>query len=289
MSYYFKNLQPGVDESSSEDDELEQVLHGKQHYAGDASSDDDELSSLTFGSLKKAEDALQREEAHEAVHTRVRKDARPRESARSRREASDGDDSSDSEAGFFEEDEKRRSSGRRHKHAPSEQSAKRPVSKVRQIPGLEAARREEPLPDIRFDKSLGRAEDLAKVRNNYKFLDAYREKEIGELSALLADKKFLRKASEREVQELQQRLTSMRSRLQTVQNRDTERQVLRDYERSINQGNKTKFHLKKSEQKKVVQKWKFDHMKARQRDKVMERKRKKQRGKEFRSFEFHRN
>ncbi|AAS53928.1 AFR557Cp [Eremothecium gossypii ATCC 10895] len=287
MSYYFKNLQPGVDESSSED-ELEQMLHGKQR-ADDASSEDDELSSLTFGSLKKAEDALQREEAHEAVHNRARAEARPRGSARSRQEASDSEDSSDSEAGFFEEDDRRRASGaRRHKHAPSEQSAKRPVSKVRQIPGLESARREEPQPDIRFDKSLGRAEDLAKVRSNYRFLDDYRQQEISELSALLADKKFLRKASEREVQQLQQRLTSMRSRLQTVQNRDTERQVLRDYERSINQGNKTKFHLKKSEQKKVVQKWKFDHMKARQRDKVMERKRKKLRGKEFRSFEFHR-
>lgn len=45
--------------------------------------------------------------------------------------------------------------------------------------------------------------------------------------------------------------------------------------------------MKKSEKRKVVQKWKFDHMKAKQREKVMERKRKKRLGKEFKQFEFH--
>lgn len=141
--------------------------------------------------------------------------------------------------------------------------------------------------DIRFDKSLGKAEDYESIRKRYQFLDEYRQKEISELSRLLNDRKFVNKISERERDEMQEKLTSMRSKLQTLKNRDLDRKILKDYETEINKGNKTKYHLKESEKRKVIQKYKFDHMKAKQREKVMDRKRKKRLGKEFKQFSFH--
>lgn len=71
-----------------------------------------------------------------------------------------------------------------------------------------------------------------------------------------------------------------------MKNRDLEHNIIKDYEESLNKENKNKFHLKRSEKRKLVQKWKFEHMKSKQREKVMERKRKKRLGKEFKQFEF---
>jgi len=118
-------------------------------------------------------------------------------------------------------------------------------------------------------------------------LDEYREKEIDELQKLLQDRKFLSKIDQGEREEMEQRLKSMKSRLQSMKNKDLEREILKEYESDMNKNNNTRYHLKKSEKRKVVQKWKFDHMKAKQREKVMERKRKKRLGKEFKQFEFH--
>lgn len=141
--------------------------------------------------------------------------------------------------------------------------------------------------DIRFDKSTGKALDSSIIRKRYQFLDEYREKEIDELQKLLQDRKFLSKIDQGEREEMEQRLKSMKSRLQSMKNKDLEREILKEYESDMNKNNNTRYHLKKSEKRKVVQKWKFDHMKAKQREKVMERKRKKRLGKEFKQFEFH--
>ena len=84
-------------------------------------------------------------------------------------------------------------------------------------------------------------------------------------------------------------LKSMKSKLQSIKNQDLEKNIIKEYEDNMNEGNQTRFHLKKADKRKVIQKWKFDHMKARQREKVMERKRKKRLGKEFKQFEFHQN
>lgn len=87
--------------------------------------------------------------------------------------------------------------------------------------------------------------------------------------------------------EMEQQVRQMKSRLETVQVMEMEQKIVKDYEAEINKNNKNKFHLKESEKRKVIQKWKFEHMKGKQREKVMERKRKKRLGKEFKQFEFH--
>lgn len=320
MSYYFKNLKPQYNsEDDSELDEVTQALAGRENgNYGEESSSEDELETLSFGSLKKADTMLQDEETHEKIKGKdktLQKKKTNEKSFKSKEkqqeavvdepkmfvEESFDDDTSSDEGTFFEEDGSdndeqmgtSNKNGRRKKknskHAPTEASAKRPVSKIRKIPGIEVpiSRNSNLYQDIRFDKSMGKSEEYDKIRQRYKFLDEYRQREIDELGTMLHDRKFLNKISAREKDELESKFTSMKSKLQTIQNRDLERQIVKGYEGDINKGNKTKYHLKESEKRKVIQKWKFDHMKAKQREKVMERKRKKRLGKEFKQFEFH--
>lgn len=317
MSYYFKNIKPGYD-SESEGDDLEELLKKNVKTKGiteDNESDDDELRALSFGSLKKADAILSEEDEEEAV---IRKrDITPQKklkvgSFKDKDDESDlnsvsgsdsgSDSDSDSEqTGFFEEDEVDRKTAnnnnqkkkKKSKHAPTEQSSKKRVSKRREIPGLNVPQNlnSNLYQDIRFDKSLGDGQptDNTAARRHYQFLDEYRENEIHELEKLAKDRKFLTKISDYEREEMAERLKSMKSKLQTVKNRDLERQIIKDYEKEINKDNVGKFHLKKGDKRKVIQKWKFDHMKANQREKVMERKRKKRLGKEFKQFEFHKS
>lgn len=318
MSYYFKNLKPGYEsEGELEDEELLKVLSRRKVEEDDEASSDDELSKLSFDAIKRAEAQLEQETVKETPKVKRKSGGLSRqqwikdevseeeESSKAKSFAEESFDDQDSESsseeeGLFEEEiasrpgkVTARSNSEKNKkkksHAPSEQSSKKRVPRIRKIPGLEIPQNmnENLYQDIRFDKSLGKSEDYESIRKRYKFLDEYRQKEINELTTMLKDRKFLSKISDHERDEMEKRLTSMRSRLQSLQNRDLDRKILKDYESEINKGNKTKYHLKESEKRKVIQKYKFDHMKAKQREKVMDRKRKKRRGKEFKQFTFH--
>lgn len=313
-------------EFEEDPDELRRILqrqkpskHSAASGAADDGSDDDEdeLKTLSFGAIQKADRILEKEAREE----RRRDTRKPKQFKEEKFEDSSSDSNSDqpqsgdeqrneesdsdSEGGFFEEDDEdedseaegrsrgqrggRNDKKQRHKHAPSEQSSKRRVSRIRKIEGLDNNRNRGSsiYQDVRFDKSMGRATDQDVVRRRYAFLDEYREKEIAELDGMLHDRKFMNKVSDYERESMEGELRSMKSRLQSVKNRDLEKNIIRDYEDKMNEGNQTRFHLKKADKRKVVQKWKFDHMKAKQREKVMERKRKKRLGKEFKQFEFH--
>ncbi|CCF55861.1 hypothetical protein KAFR_0A04260 [Kazachstania africana CBS 2517] len=304
MSYFFKNIKPGLE--SDEDDELDDVLSrtivGKNKFDEEDELSDDEMKTLSFGSLKKAESMLDEEDGRGKKKVknseRDAKIVRKGEAKTFREEAfSDSDDSNDdqsdsegdSDGAFFEEENGQKHQQRKmgkHKHAPAEQSSKKRVSKIRQIPGIKN-QSSNLYQDIRFDRSLGDEADVAKIRRRYKFLDEYREKEIEELQGMLHDRKFMSKITDKDRDEMQNRLVSMKSKLQTIKNKDLEQQIVKEYENKINESNNSRYHLKNSEKRKVIQKWKFDHMKAKQREKVMERKRKKRLGKEFKQFEFH--
>ncbi|SCU82433.1 LADA_0C05248g1_1 [Lachancea dasiensis] len=308
MSYFFKNLQPGneVDEGS-EDDELLRTLSKRniQDEDNDSETDDDGLSNLSFDALRKAEAQLENELRGEkkrglSSSKRTSIQAVPQAAETKDKyydeESFDENSASSSDGeGLFEEESVRRTDSLNHtktkkkSHAPAEQSAKKRASRIRQIPGLEIpkSKNENLYQDIRFDKSMAKSDDYGNIRKHYSFLDEYRQNEINELTSLLKDRKFLKKITDHEKNEMEERLTSMKSKLQTLQNRDLDRKIIKDYETDLNKGNKTKFHLKKSEQRKVIQKYKFDHMKAKQREKVMDRKRKKRLGKEFKQFSFH--
>lgn len=309
MSYYFKNLRPGQ-ESDSDEGDLGAVLarnFNKNQKVADESSDD-ELKTLSFGSLKKADEQLAEEESSESEPEKTTKNTRSRyqgneekSQPKSFKDESFDEDSEvdgDSEEGeFFEEDGNSNVRGRynnsnknkkKRKHAPIEESSKKRVSRIRKIPGLETSRPKSSLyQDIRFERSTGEVVDSSVIRRRYQFLDEYRQNEIDDLQLALRDRKLMTKITDYDKQEMEESLKSMKSKLQTVKNRDLETKIVKDYQDEMNKGNKTRYHLKESEKRKVIQKWKFDHMKGNQREKVMERKRKKRMGKEFKQFEFH--
>jgi ribosomal RNA-processing protein 36 len=81
----------------------------------------------------------------------------------------------------------------------------------------------------------------------------------------------------------------LKSRLDTLKNRELQQKVLDDYKKKMNSSSTGgKYYLKKSEQRKIIQKHKYDSMKSSQREKVIERKRKRRLGKEFKQLEFNR-
>ncbi|CCK71355.1 rRNA-processing protein RRP36 KNAG_0G02980 [Huiozyma naganishii CBS 8797] len=254
--------------------------------------DDDELSTLSFGALKRAEQIMERDDQRERTdHKKKTQGHKKKTQGHCEESSSESEDEA-----FFEEDE--RDDSHRHKHAPREHSSKRRVRRVREIPGLPSTPRVRTssgpggggsggglYEDIRFSKATGGVEDEAVVRRRYAFLDEYRASEISELEQLLRDPRRRGLLSEGDVSAAEEQLRSMKSRLQSVQNRDLEQKIVREYEGEMNKGNRTRFHLKKSERRKVVQKWKYEHMGAKQRERAMARKRKKQLGREFRELE----
>lgn len=141
---------------------------------------------------------------------------------------------------------------------PSEQSTKRPVSRVREIPGLQKAAGL--YQDPRFDTALGKS-DLRSARRNYQFLDAYRQSEIDELRGQL---KKARTDEDREL--LGKTIQSQRSRLETLKRRDEEEEILKHV------GNKKMSRAKKRE---LVLKERFNRMSSKDVARTVERRRRK--------------
>lgn len=290
-------IRPSYDDDSESDGDLSKVLQVRDEPSDD---EDDDMNSISFGALNAAQRKLEQKAAKKKGGKSKKKSTRG--------DSSDSDsdnDSSDEEGDFFEtsdnEDDANRHSkvnpgrknGRRdvqkkkNKHAPSEASSKRPVSKVREIGGLE---NKTMYRDIRFDPAYGKA-NLDDVRKNYSFLDDYRQQEVQEMEQVLKKDKNL---SQFNKQKLEFKVQSLKSRLDTLNNRDLENKILSEHKKeqlakfkSGKQANP--YFLKKSDKRKLIQKAKFDNMKASQREKVMERKRKRRLGKEFKELEFNRH
>lgn len=234
------------------------------------SQEDEELATISFGTLRDAQSKLQNEKVN-------------------------GDSESDSEDFFEESDsdsgpEETSSNTRkkRSKHAPAEASSKKPVSRIRDIEGLPSRKSQTLHTDIRFDAAYGKA-DLTQTRKNYAFLDDYRKQEIQNMEQILKDKKS--KLDEEEKEEIRLKLQSLKSRMDTLKNRDLENQVLKEYKKkqyqNVKEGKSNQpYFLKRGDKRKILQKVKYDSMKPKQREKAMERKRKKRLGKEFRQLEF---
>lgn len=290
------------------DSDVESYL---QQHQSDVESDD-EMATISFGALKSAQETIDEEEGKSSNKAKKSKRA-DKEKAKELKESlkrelalsklkkkvEEPEPQSDSEMseGLFEEEDELSSDDdderptsrsskdgkKKGKHAPSEQSSKRPVPKIRKIPGLETPKDSSLYKDIRFDTAFGKA-DMNKIRKDYKFLDEYRQQEIGEINKMLKDPKMRNKLSQREINDLEYQAKSLRSRLDTLKNRDLQQDVLKKYKEE--HGIKGKFFLKKSDQRKIVQKHKFENMKSKQREKVVERKRKRRLGKEFKQLEF---
>lgn len=217
-----------------------------------------DLSSVSFGALARAQASLK---------------SKPSKS----------DETSDSEPNntlfrkeFFNKASKTPVAKRSSKHAPQEQTSKRPVSRMREI--IPDTRRK--ARDPRFDPSVSRIGKLdeAKVRKAYSFLDDYRDSEMADLRVEIKKTK-----DEYTKEKLKRQLMSMESKKKARVKKDDEEKLLEEHRRKekdmVAQG-KTPFYLKKSEQKKQLLLNRYEKMSKGQVDRAIERKRKKVSGKE---------
>ncbi|KAJ9142642.1 rRNA biogenesis protein RRP36 [Pleurostoma richardsiae] len=168
---------------------------------------------------------------------------------------------------------------RAHKHAPTEMSAKRPVSRKREIVPVKKVQARDP----RFDPLSGRL-DEARATKAYAFLDEYRDDEMRQLRG------EIKKAKDpRAKEELQRRLMSMESRKKAREQKERERELVEEHrrrEKELVKEGKKPFYLKKSEQKKRLLMDKFSSMSGKQVEKAIEKKRKKVAGKEKKAMPF---
>lgn len=192
---------------------------------------------------------------------------------------------------------KLKGNSKKNKHAPKEvKISKRPISVIREIPGLEIKKKYTEdddsasagglhSRDIRFDTALGRSLDYETVRKQYGFLDEYREREIDEMRKILNNKKLVSMMEPEEIEELRYKLQSTQSKLESLRKKDREREALRKHIRESKENGETKF-LTRAEKRKVLLVDRFENMNSKEKTKSLERKRKRKLGKEMRQLEF---
>jgi len=174
---------------------------------------------------------------------------------------------------------------RSSKHAPTEMTSKRQVSRKREVVSVHTV----PSRDPRFSSATSHSSnptDEVRLRKAYAFLDEYRD---SEMSALRATIKKTRDAAEKE--ELTRKLKSMQSKREAQARKDAERELIEKHRRTekelVAQGKKSKpFYLKKAEQKKQLLLDRFAGMKKRDVQKTIERRRKKLTSKEKKNMPF---
>ncbi|KAF3050691.1 rRNA bioproteinsis protein rrp36 [Didymella keratinophila] len=287
----------GGDVVGSESDE--DAAEGSEDEEMSDASDDDQvqaqMSKVSFGALAKAQDALskstdrKRKRGHdtsksqddklEALRERLRQikaeklasgEAKPskkpktaeksKSKSQEREEVEGEDDGSDSDAAPH---------ARSSKHAPAVQSSKRMVSRKRQVVDV----KKPVFRDPRFENIGGPKPDENTLSKRYSFLNDYKASEIAELKKAI---KKSRNGDEKE--QMRKQLESMESRMKTQQRKDEQQAVVREHkrkEKELIKDGKTPFYLKKSEQKKLALIDRFQNMKAKQRDRTIERRRKK--------------
>ena len=178
---------------------------------------------------------------------------------------------------------------RSSKHAPMEMSSKYQVSRKREIIPVKKLQHRDP----RFDplvtgQAIKTATDEDRARKAYAFLDENRDDEMRQVRAAVKKAK-----TPAQKEELQRALMSMEGRKRARAQRDKERAVVEEHRRRekelVKEGKKAKpFYLKKSEQKKRLLADQFAGLSERQRDKAIEKKRKKIAGKEKKQMPFER-
>lgn len=172
-----------------------------------------------------------------------------------------------------------RDTSRSSKHAPTEQSSKRAVTRKR--PAIEVSSNPYHARDPRFSAISGTVNDEA-MRRNYSFLDEYRDKEIAELKEVIKKVKDLN-----EKERLQRQVMAMENQARANRERERQRKVIQEHkkqERELVKEGKKPFFLKQNEVKKRVLVDKFENMKGKEREKAMKRKRTKESQREKRKM-----
>ncbi|CAG5152634.1 uncharacterized protein ALTATR162_LOCUS2852 [Alternaria atra] len=283
----------------------EQEGDSEDEDMSDASDDDQvkaQMSKVSFGALAKAQDALSKqqpadrkrkrgddtsksqEDKLEALRERLRQikaeklanGVQPSKKAKTAKSKSKGEDKQKPQKAGDDEDSDSDAAphARSSKHAPAVQSSKRMVSRKRNVVEV----KKPVFRDPRFDNASGPQPDEFVVGKRYSFLNDYRTSEISELRQTIKKTK-----NEDEKERLKKKLLSMESQQKARENKEKLQEVAREHkkkEKELIKEGKQPFFLKKSEQKKIALVNRFENMKSKQRDKVIERRRKKVTAKE---------
>ncbi|KAK9463275.1 uncharacterized protein V1516DRAFT_616104, partial [Lipomyces oligophaga] len=163
---------------------------------------------------------------------------------------------------------------KRNKHAPTELSSKKPVSRFRQvIEDVPKIIRRDP----RFEALSGKF-SATEFRKNYSFLNDYRAKELQDIKA-----KWTKEKDENTKTLLLKQWKSLESKLETDRKKDYERQVIREHiqqEKEKIKSGKKPYFLKRSDKRNLVLTKQFSEMKKSDIDRAIERRRKRNVAKE---------
>ncbi|KAF2463613.1 DUF947-domain-containing protein [Lindgomyces ingoldianus] len=286
--------------TDSEDEEPDGV---EEDLADNSKGDQirDQLSKVSFGALARAQDALAKQQPDsrkrkrgdqttesqqqklQALRERLRvlKEEKLRKGAQlakrpktpgHARPADSVEDEARSDSNSSGSDEALR--GRSSKHAPAVQSSKRAVTRRRHIIDVKKPVYRDP----RFDKLAGPAPDENSLKKRYSFLEDYKASEMEELRAMIKKTK-----NEADKEKLKRKLLSMETQKKAQERKENQQSIVREHKKKekelIKQGKKP-FYLKQSEQKKLALIDRFQNMKSKDRDKIIERRRKKATAKE---------
>ncbi|GAA5985183.1 hypothetical protein JCM10908_002558 [Rhodotorula pacifica] len=165
--------------------------------------------------------------------------------------------------------------GRTNKHAPTEMSARRPVSRVRQVVETQELKARDP----RFDVLSGSVnKDL--FRKSYSFLADQHQQELETMRKTAAAARKNRQLPQEEKDRIDEALRRMENREVTRKNRDLQEEAMRQWkkeEADKRKEGKKAFFLKESEKKKLFLKAKYDDLAQDKRKlhKAMDKKRRK--------------
>lgn len=264
---------------------------------GEAEGDEDEgdmggqLENVSFGALKQAQDALSRkrkrneepdadkDEKLEKIRERLReikkrkaseeetKPKRKESSKKSNRKDAGADDDQGSAS---ESDSGPEEVGATSKHAPMAQSSRHQVSRKRQVVEVPKMKVRDP----RFDAMQQRNAHTGNVEKAYGFLQEYQADEIAQLKTAMKETKD---PFQKDV--LKRKIGSMENRIKAKAAKEREQEVLRRHrkeERQKVESGKNPYYLKKSELKEQALVEKYKNMKGKDREKAIDKKRKKE-------------
>jgi ribosomal RNA-processing protein 36 len=273
-------------------------------------SDDEQvkaqMSKVSFGALTKAQEALSKqqptdrkrkrgdatsqsqEDKLEVLRARLRqikaeklasgaqpsKKAKTSKKTKSKAFQDEGSKGKQEAGDDSESDADAAPTARSSKHAPAVQSSKRMVSRKRKVVDV----KKPVFRDPRFESVSGPRPEEHVVGKRYAFLNDYRTSEISDLRSTIKKTK-----DEREKERLKKQLLSMESQQKARERKEQLQDVARAHkkkEKELVKEGKQPFFLKQSEQKQIALVDRFQNMKSKQREHVIERRRKKVTAKE---------
>jgi len=285
----------GFGEESDDDDDAEDQDDDEDDEEGPV---DGQLEHVSFGALKQAQDALSRkrkrndetnpeqDEKLEKIRERLREikkrkaseqpDNKSKKKASKKTDAKNADaDSNDGQDSDSDSDSAPEEVGATSKHAPMARSSKYQVSRKRQVVEVPKMKSRDP----RFDAMQQRNAHTGNVDKAYGFLQEYQADEIAQLKAAM---KATNDPFQKDI--LKRKIGSMENRMKAKAAKEREQEVLRRHrknERQKVESGKNPYYLKKSELKEQALVEKYKNMKGKDREKAIDKKRKKESQKEI--------